>query len=59
MAALKREGIGHILSRDDLTASWLQNLSPEKRAETIAFFRHHTMLLYRYGGYSLYRVKKL
>ncbi|HEB70390.1 MAG TPA: phospholipid carrier-dependent glycosyltransferase [Desulfobulbus sp.] len=59
VAALKREGIGHILSRDDLTASWLQNLSSEKRAETIAFFRHHTMLLYRYGGYSLYRVKKL
>ena len=53
---LLRRNISHILLREDLTQSWLQRLSVNKRVMIINFFRQETKKLFSSGGYSFFRI---
>ena len=46
----------HLITRDDLTTSWINNLGSDNRAISVDFFSYNLNLLYRKNGYSLFEI---
>ena len=53
---LLKQGITHILLRDDLTLNWYQQLSASDQAEVNSFFQNSIEKLISSGGYSFFNI---
>lgn len=56
--AIRHNGITHVLMREDLTASWLQQLSNEDKLRVFPLFETSVKPLLRQDGVIIFEVKK-